>query len=91
MITARSEAFNVGDFSLAADEDLSPIGPAIIDKWMGGDCYCPDAAEDDQAYLLDYFLKSMMCKPTVVNLHDAGRYAGTDVTWIPGHLVGDRS
>ena len=90
MTTARAEQFGPGDFELALDDDLPLVGPAITEKWKKGQCYDESWAEKDQIRMLEYFLKSMMCRPTSVLLHDTGRFKGKAVSWTPGHIVGDR-
>lgn len=87
---ARAEAMSPVDFELVDDSGFPAIGSAIIERWKASESYRPDVSEEEQAFMLDQFLKWMFCRTTSVNLSPTGRYASVEVKWVPGHLVNDR-
>lgn len=90
MTDVRTRPLTPGDFSLAPDDGLPELGEGVINKWKSSSYFQEDLSDDQQAQMLDQFLKWMMCKPTTVPLPDTGRFASKSVLWIPGHVVGDR-
>jgi uracil-DNA glycosylase family 4 len=79
------------DVRLVEPFDPQDLGPSIRATITGTTEYQACQTDEERAQYTREFVCNMFCKPTAINLVDAGRYAGRGVMWTPGHVVGKRS
>jgi uracil-DNA glycosylase family 4 len=79
------------DVKLAEPFDLEQLGLSVLSTMTSTQAYQECTDDAGRMAVAREYVARMFCRPTMINLVDAGRYAGRGVTWIPGHVIGERN
>ncbi|HDL85518.1 MAG TPA: hypothetical protein ENH11_04205, partial [Candidatus Acetothermia bacterium] len=77
------------NYDLIGRGDSLGVGPGVSDMYHNG-FYQEEHTQDQNDECWRQLLRQMLERCVRFRLPDAGRYKGTEVNWIPGHLIGGK-